>query len=180
MFVRLAFKRRDFWLLAPPIPISPSPLAAIPAAIIFVDRRNCGFWTLGFRHDLRNYGRYRDCRCFNSFFNNGWRCRNSGRGGSARLCSSTFLELGDLVFDTRDNLLVLLSVLKKIRNVKECIPFETDIDEGGLHPWQYFRYFALINVTNDTLRAMAFYVKFNEFVVFEDRNFSLLRCGGND
>ena len=88
--------------------------------------------------------------------------------------------MGDLVFDTRDNLLVLLSVLKKIRNIKERIPFETDIDEGGLHSRQYFRYFALINVTNDTLRAMAFYVKFNEFVVFEDRNFSLLRRRGND
>src|SRR5207247_6785943 len=146
-----------------------------------VYRPSCWFWTLGFSHELRSRGRDQGARtCINSCFDDGWRCRSSGgrgrRGrGSARFRSAAFLELGDFVFDTRDNLLVLLSVLKQIRNVKERIPFKTDIDEGGLHSGQYFRYFALINVTNDTLRAMAFYVKFNEFVVFEDCNFSLLR-----
>ena len=55
--------------------------------------------------------------------------------------------MSHLVFDTRDDLLVLLRVLEEIRNVKESVPFEADIHESGLHTRQNTGDTSLVNTT---------------------------------
>ncbi len=81
-------------------------------------------------------------------------CRGSGRwlrrclnGRRLHRQNGSAVELQDLLFHRRDNLVVLVVVFEEIRNVEKGVPAEADIDECRLHAWQHARHSTFMDGT---------------------------------
>src|SRR5262245_41426653 len=78
-----------------------------------------------------------------------------------------------LLLDLAPGLLRLLDLLffffvKEVRNVKERIAFESDVDESRLHAGQHFHHAAFVYVADDALVLIASLdVEFSHHVVFD-------------
>ena len=81
---------------------------------------------------------------------------------------STFLRLVD------DDSFKLFFFVEEVGDVKECVAFQSDVDESGLHSGQDPHHASLINVTDDSLMLFStFDVELSDLVVFNDRNLLL-------
>src|SRR5262249_12645878 len=90
------------------------------------------------------------------------------------------LQAYRFVFDSRYDLLVLLSILEEVGNIEEGVALQTDVDEGRLHPRQNLRHLPFIDVADYALRTMPFDVVLDEFVILEYGEFGFLCSRGND
>ncbi len=70
--------------------------------------------------------------------------------------------------------LKLFFLVEEVRNVKEGVAFETNVDEGRLHSRQYAHDATFVNVADDSLMLFStFNVELCDLVVFNDRNLFL-------
>jgi hypothetical protein len=67
------------------------------------------------------------------------------------------------------DLILFFFFVKEVRNVKERIAFESDVDESRLHTGQNFHHAAFVNVADDALVLIAsLNVEFCHHVVFDN------------
>ena len=86
-------------------------------------------------------------------------------GGAFSTSSVTLLRLID------DDPLKLFLFVEEIRDIKEGVAFESDIDESRLHSRQHAHHAPFINVADDALIAFAALdVKLGNLLVFDDRD----------
>ncbi len=80
-----------------------------------------------------------------------------------------------------DDSFKLFFFVEEVRNVKERIAFESDVDEGGLHSGQDPHHASLVNVADDSLMLFStFNVELSDLVVFNDRNFLFASVDAHD
>src|SRR5215510_153794 len=186
-FIRLDLKRGNLWFLATTVTIPPT---SATASIVIIMRAgtwcaNDNAWTCDFgsfpftKHFTGNRLNPGGSRLFwrRLYRYRRWRWTHR-RGG--KLDAAAFLQLRDFIFNGRNNLFVLFSVFKEIRNVEESVSVEADVHESRLHAGKDFRYFTFINIADDPLRAVPLDIKLNEFVVLENGELRFLGCCRND
>jgi hypothetical protein len=74
----------------------------------------------------------------------------------------------------------LLERVHDLRDIKEPVALETEIDEGGLHAGQDLGDPALVDIADDAAMAFTFDEDFCDEVVFEDGHHRLVAVGGDD
>ena len=74
----------------------------------------------------------------------------------------------------------LLERRDDVRDVEEAVAFETEVNERRLHAGQHFRYPALVQIANDTARALALDEDFGDLIFLENRDPCFVGARGDD
>ena len=83
------------------------------------------------------------------------------------------------LFGAASYLVIVLAVLEKVRDIKECVPFETQVDERGLHAGQHACDAAFVDAAGERILVGALEVDFDELVFLEDRDTGFVPVGGD-
>ncbi|MGP8175911.1 MAG: hypothetical protein ACLP7O_15385 [Terracidiphilus sp.] len=111
--------------------------------------------------------------------------RNPFRRADRRYClrrqrgRGRLVQLEDLVLHAGDDLVVLVVVFEKVRDVQECVAFQTDIDESRLHARQYARHSAFVDAACQGVFILPLVVNFHYLIVLEHRYTCFVAVRGN-
>jgi hypothetical protein len=75
------------------------------------------------------------------------------------------------------DLVEIVMLFEKVRNVEKRVALEANIDESRLHSWQHARDAPFMNAAGQRIFVGALEVNFHQLVVFDQRHFGLMPIG---
>src|SRR5579885_479868 len=93
-------------------------------------------------------------------------CRGRQRHGRG----TALIHLQNFFFDAGDDLVVLLVVLEKVRDIEECVALQPDVHKRRLHAGQHPRHPAFVDASRQRVFVLALEIDFDYLVILDHRH----------